>query len=65
MEKRIQLPGHSIYLGWADCCDTTAADDGYVISGSSGEYYTEIVKARLMRLTAIGDTLDPFIREYR
>jgi len=57
LEKRIQLPGHSIYLGWADCCDTTAADDGYVISGSSGEYYTEIVKARLMRLTAIGDTL--------
>ncbi|MGV9013751.1 MAG: T9SS type A sorting domain-containing protein [Flavobacteriales bacterium] len=54
--KRLQLPGHSIFLGWADCCDNTT-DDGFVIGGGSTEYYTDRIEARLMRFTENSDTL--------
>ena len=56
LEKRIQFPGHSIFLGWADCCDNTHGDGGYVVGGGS-KSYSNVDEARLMRLTAMGDTL--------
>ncbi|MGV9013752.1 MAG: hypothetical protein ACOH13_14255, partial [Flavobacteriales bacterium] len=55
LEKRIQYPGHSIFLGWADCCDSIIGG-GFVIGGGSTSY-TDVIEARLMRLNAEGDTL--------
>lgn len=57
LEKRIQYSGHSIFLGWADCCDSIRGEGGLVVGGSWRAYYTSNYEARLMHITTTGDTL--------
>ena len=56
LEKRLHHPEHSIFLGWADCCDSTSGDGGYIVGGSS-QSFSDVLEARLVRLTSMGDTL--------
>ncbi|MBS1570031.1 MAG: hypothetical protein JST45_11415 [Bacteroidetes bacterium] len=54
-EKRHKVPFHSLYLGWADCCDSVVGG-GYVSAGGveSIDLSTAI---HLMRYDTNGDTL--------
>ncbi len=55
-QKRYRRPLHGVYLGWADCCDTVPGG-GYVVGGSSEQYWTGVGEARVVRFNAQGDSL--------
>jgi hypothetical protein len=53
-EKRHKVPFHSLYLGWADCCDSVVGG-GYVSAGTLDSM--NLYGIHLMRYDANGDTL--------
>ncbi len=55
-EKKHRVHRNSIYLGWADCCDSVAGG-GYVTAGGIDVLDFPNSKIRLMRYDANGDTL--------
>ncbi len=57
-EKRHKVPRNSLFLGWADCCDSTMSG-GYVTAGSLAglDIPDAQTQVRLMRYNADGDTL--------
>ena len=59
-ESKTRRPGHGIFLGWANCCESMVPK-GFVIGGSS-KSYADVNEARLMRMNAAGDTI--WIRTY-
>lgn len=62
-EQRHRVHRNSIYLGWADCCDSVVGG-GYVNSGSIAglDIPDSLAQVRLMRYDANGDTL--WTRDY-
>ncbi len=57
-EKRHLVPRNSLFLGWADCCDSVVGG-GYVTAGSFAglDIPDAQARVRLMRYDANGDTL--------
>jgi len=57
-EKRHKVPRNSIFLGWADCCDSVVGG-GFVTAGSFAglDIPDARTQVRLMRYNADGDTL--------
>lgn len=55
-ERRYRRDQYGEFLGWADCFDTVAGG-GFVVGGSSEQYWTGLDEARLVRFNAQGDSL--------
>ncbi len=55
-EKRHKATLHSLYLGWADCCDSIEGG-GYVTAGTLESVNNTTQLTRLMRYDSNGDTL--------
>ncbi len=55
-QKRYRRNQYGEFLGWADCCDSVI-DGGFVVGGSSQQYWTGLDEARLVRFNTQGDSI--------